>query len=65
MLEAAKQIQHPANSNDTRLGGLGEIKLGTRWLEHMSIANRLYFDRRAEELNRRIGYEPRRHLETW
>ena len=57
MLDPDSCVHHITSGNNMRLGGVGELRLDTRWRQDLSTANQAFFERHAGTLNRRLGYE--------
>ena len=56
MLDFAATDSHIANGNRMRFVRSSEIRLDERWRKELSTPLLHYFDRRAGELNRQLGY---------
>ena len=58
MLNYAAKPNHTTNGNEeVRFRKLSEIKLDTSWCEHLSDEDQRYFESRAGQLNRKLGYK--------
>ncbi|MFH1767048.1 MAG: sulfotransferase, partial [Patescibacteria group bacterium] len=58
MLNYAAKPNHTTNGNDkVRFRKSSEIKLDTSWCEHLSDEDQRYFESRAGQLNKKLGYK--------
>ena len=56
MLDFASHVHHIANGNDMRFSKSSEIRADNAWKDKLSKADLMFFDRKAGELNRYLGY---------
>ena len=58
MLNYAPKPNHATNGNDqVRFRKSSEIKLDASWCENLSDEDQKYFESRAGQLNRKLGYK--------
>ena len=56
MLNFACHVHHMTDGNNMRFSKSSEIRADTAWQHKLSEANRAFFDRKAGDLNRSLGY---------
>ena len=56
MLDFSDTEHHIANGNNMRFANSSNIKLDENWREELSHTDLLYFERRAGQINRALGY---------
>jgi len=56
MLDFSSSEHHITNGNDMRFSATSEIKLDTAWKKKLSEDDFKYFEKKAGELNRKMGY---------